>query len=547
MPKRISTGYSKLAKPLVLAISSGILLGLTYPPFGYSWLIWFALIPLLWAIHEHRQPFLTGYIAGFIFCLIVTHPLTSAHEWTGWMVDAAPGEREERIASQHVILHLLWPMLAAWGALFWGVFALLLSKLTNGNLSRMALFAPPLAIVLTEWLRSITVWDYQWAFLGAAAIPFEAILQLGALGGAWLISWLVVLVNVGVLAVLLLYRNSSAWRLPTSILIILTLVIAGGIWRADRLESMLAEREDGIRVAAIQYDQAETTLEDYTTIGLEASYLNLMAQVAGGAAGEVDLIVLPESIAFGAFSLDGSLMPDVSKRVQWRRDGWEQAISWVTDHGDPDVAIIMGLDTIEDTNLHNSLIFWVNAKATHHYHKQRLVPFAEYQPAIMDLLGLRGRKQYQSGNASRVGQIHGISIGSFICQEVLIPSVTRQSTRNGAELLVSGGNDGVFQNPAVAAFHADLARLRAVETGRYLVRAMKNGISAIISPTGVELSRSPSSEPYVLADQIRPTNHLTPYVRFGDWVVWLAFIVIGAGVTHQLTGPGRARRETKTS
>ena len=102
--------------------------------------------------------------------------------------------------------------------------------------------------------------------------------------------------------------------------------------------------------------------------------------------------------------------------------------------------------------------------------------------------------------------------------------------RDGATVLVSGGNDGVFGNPAVVRIHAAVAQLRAVETGRYLVRAMKTGISAIIDPYGREVVRSHSSEPAMLHAQIIPQQTRTLYVQWGDWVVWWAWALMLVGV-----------------
>jgi apolipoprotein N-acyltransferase len=119
-----------------------------------------------------------------------------------------------------------------------------------------------------------------------------------------------------------------------------------------------------------------------------------------------------------------------------------------------------------------------------------------------------------------------MAYGTFICQEVLIPSLLRRSVLDGAEILVSGGNDGVFASPAVAAAHAAVARIRAVESGRYVLRAMKTGVSAIISPTGEEITRSTSAETALLKGQVEARRHLTPYVRFGPWPLWLSVAVI---------------------
>jgi apolipoprotein N-acyltransferase len=154
------------------------------------------------------------------------------------------------------------------------------------------------------------------------------------------------------------------------------------------------------------------------------------------------------------------------------------------------------------------------------------VPFSEYQPAGWKRLAIRGRSQYSPGQGSQLIHLPDLALGGFICQEVLVPWVTRQSVRDGATLLVSGGNDGVFASPAVARVHADAAQLRAVETGRDVVRAMKTGISAVIDPWGRERERSRSSEPAMLVSEITPLTGHTPYVRFGDWLPWFSLALI---------------------
>jgi len=514
---------------LALAALSGTLMGLTYPPFEIDWLIWLALVPLLWVIRSERRTlhlFVTGFVTGLVFYLIINQSLTSAEGWTGWVVNPAQGEREEIIGRQYVALKLLWLVLSVWCGLFWGAFSLALARIAKGSLFRMALVAPPLAILVCEWLRSITTWDYQWGFLGNATIAFESVAQIGALGGVWLLSWIVVLANVGILSASALVEKPRGWPLPAGILVILTSVVLGGLWRMDSWEEKLSERNDGLNVAAIQYIQDKTLRSNYTSLGLERAYLELMGLVARGDAGLIDLIVLPESVAVGALSIDGSTIPEVSPQIQWPLNDWRQAISWVMEQSATDVDVIIGLDTVSNGELHNSLVFWDDGKIQEVYHKQRLVPFSEYQPKILGLLGIRGRMQYSPGGSSQLASLKDVEIGGFICQEVQIPNVLRQSVRDGAELLVSGGNDGVFLDPAVAKVHANMARLRAIETGRFIIRAMKTGISAIISPTGREISRTSTSDSSVLVNEAHPLRGSTVFVRFGDWPLFLALGLI---------------------
>ena len=202
--------------------------------------------------------------------------------------------------------------------------------------------------------------------------------------------------------------------------------------------------------------------------------------------------------------------------------------------------LVIGSDTVERGEDHNTLVAWNTEGPIGWYHKRRLVPFSEYRPWGWGAWAIRGRSQYAPGRNSQLIHAPGMVLGGFICQEVLIPWVTRESARDGATVLVTGGNDGVFGDPAVAQIHADVAQLRAVETGRYVVRAMKTGISAIIDPHGRELVRTNSSEPALLVHPISPMTGQTPYVRFGDWVVWLAVVLLGACLAYDAVG-GRRR------
>lgn len=526
---------------LVPSSATGLLLGLAHPPAELSWLVWVALVPLLWAVfNEHRNWHLLGMgtIAGTIFHLIALYPLTSAHLWAGWQSAATSAEHQSLVSQQFVGLNILWITLSIWCGLFWGFAAIIMARFSNGSLYRLALFAPAAIVVLCEWLRTTIAWDLHWALLGNIAISLKGVIQLGELGGVWLISWLVVAVNVGVLGLLTTFRQRRLWPLPTAIAALLAISVAGGLWRAQSLKAGLDD-SDEIAAAALQFHQTDNTIEDYTPLGLEKAYLELIWQVARGDAGNIELLILPESIAFGIFSLDGSRTESRPDAAQADLENWTDAMLATIGQSDQDFAIVMGLDTIENGHPHNSMVFWTAEGLHHWYHKQKLVPFSEYQPQILEFLGMEGEAQYKAGTSSAVGDLNGVSVGSFICQEVATPGVMRRAVRNGAELLVSGGNDGVFANPAVARVHAEMARLRAVEAGRYVIRAMKTGISAIIDPTGREISRSPSGEPFVAVNEVHPLSHKTLYVRFGNWPVALGWLILLGGMALSL----RQRRQ----
>jgi apolipoprotein N-acyltransferase len=98
-----------------------------------------------------------------------------------------------------------------------------------------------------------------------------------------------------------------------------------------------------------------------------------------------------------------------------------------------------------------------------------------------------------------------------------------------ANLLVNVSNDAWFGNSLAPAQHLEIARLRALETGRVLLRATNTGISAIIGPDGRIIARSPQFEVDVLSAQVRPRQGFTPFARWGNWGV-VTVLVLALGI-----------------
>ncbi len=98
-------------------------------------------------------------------------------------------------------------------------------------------------------------------------------------------------------------------------------------------------------------------------------------------------------------------------------------------------------------------------------------------------------------------------------------------------MLINLTNDGYFGKSSARPQHLLLARMRAVENGRYLLRATNDGITASIHPTGQILSRAPEFQRTAVRLTYQPQKRITPYTRFGDWFAWLC---LGAGLVGGL-------------
>jgi apolipoprotein N-acyltransferase len=184
------------------------------------------------------------------------------------------------------------------------------------------------------------------------------------------------------------------------------------------------------------------------------------------------------------------------------------------------------------------------------YHKMRLVPFGEYLPLPSFLTTLLPLKRlvesvsdFTPGTKATTGRVQGVSIGAFICYEAIFPSLVRRFTANGAQALFNLTNDGWYGTSAAPYQHYAMARFRAVENRRFLVRAANTGISAIIDPFGRELAKSELMESRALVGDVKAVSEMTFYAKHGDVFAWsvTALTTLGLGMAMRL----RARASNK--
>lgn len=188
----------------------------------------------------------------------------------------------------------------------------------------------------------------------------------------------------------------------------------------------------------------------------------------------------------------------------------------------------------------------LTAEGSSWYDKRRLVPFGEFfpVPAIvrrwMRLMSL----PYYDMSAGAADQpplaVAGQKIGATICYEDAYGNLQR-AVLGEATLLVNVTNNAWFGDSAAPHQQLQMARFRAREAGRWLVRATSNGITAVLGPDGRVVARAPQFQPAVLSGRIQPLGGLTPYARHGDWpVLALALVLCAAAL-----GSGMLRRPAR--
>jgi apolipoprotein N-acyltransferase len=362
----------------------------------------------------------------------------------------------------------------------------------------------PALWVLLEWLRGWALSGFPWLSLGYAFIdsPLAGWAPLlGVYGVTWAAAMAAAAVNV-----LLTLSMSTRRRL-----------IAAGVLAVSFLIPTLAARHDwthavgpAFPVAAVQgsIPQDQKWQAKYSDATL-ARYLKLTQQAWGAR-----IIVWPEA---AVPVLAGDLRDELrSLQAQGRAHGADFAIGLV--------------DYQPQTGqFHNGLLVLSDA-GQGWYYKRHLVPFGEYFPvpafvrSWLRLLSLPYDDITPGSENQPVLSAAGQKLGLTICYEDAFGSQQLKILRQ-ATLLINVTNNAWFGDSTAPHQHLQIARMRALEAGRYLVDAANDGITAAIDPHGAIVARLPQFQEGVLHAQVQPMTGLTPYARIGNYPV-----VSGAGL-----------------
>ena len=127
---------------------------------------------------------------------------------------------------------------------------------------------------------------------------------------------------------------------------------------------------------------------------------------------------------------------------------------------------------------------------------------------------------FTPGTEYAIGEVDGRRLGVSICYEAIFPDLLREFTVRGADLLVNITNDAWYGRTSAPHQHFAMAVFRAVENGKYLVRAANTGISAVVDPRGRVLEKTALFERRAIVREVPIVPGLTFYARRGDVFAW---------------------------
>ena len=177
------------------------------------------------------------------------------------------------------------------------------------------------------------------------------------------------------------------------------------------------------------------------------------------------------------------------------------------------------------------------------YSKMQLVPFGEYVPlkSLLFFIGPLVEKvsDFTHGTDPTVLEASGVKTGVAICYEVVYPWIPRAFAERGAQLLTTITNDAWFGVSSAPYQHFEQASVRAVEQGRYLVRAANTGISGVVDPYGRTIVTTGLFEETAITQDVRLIQSRTIYSYLGDVVAWVCALAAA-----MVAVTGRRRRQT---
>lgn len=480
----------KLRKQRIQLIISGVLLGISFPPFPFpfSILMFASLVPFLNVIRERKtlaELNRAAYLTFFVFSLITLY-------WVGsWQPTADP------------FLMISGVMLVFFMPILYMIPTTLYYFSKEIFHSKNTLWLYPFFFVTLEYLHMVNEFSFPWLTLGSGLAKFISFIQIADIVGVLGLSLIVLLINVLLSEA---FRNiaSSKRKAYSQITLVLVIFIALIIYGVVKISGYV-EPEKKIKVGIIQpnidpWDKwSGGNLDD-----IVSKYLKLSRQAAAQSTG---LLVWPET-ALPVYLLNGGYSRSVDSIYAFLRETGNYLLTGMPDiqYFEEDQLKPPDVKYAKEGNFYyatyNAIyLLSPNDDKVQKYGKTKLVPFGErvpylnHLPFLGDLLkwgvGLSGwnvgqdttvfvmKKKYENS-----AEIDSFKINGLVCYESLYPDFVSAFVNKGAEFITIVTNDSWYGKLSGPFQHKEIAVLRAVENRRSVLRSANGGISCFINSIG---------------------------------------------------------------
>ena len=467
---------------IFIAGATGVL---AFSPFKLWWMsvVSLSLLLCLTALTNHDKGFKSGFIYGLGFFGL----------GTSWVFNSFSDFGD----APFIVALLLTIALVFVQSTFTGLVMLLYTRIArNDSQSLNAVMAFVASWVLFEWIRGWFLSGFPWLLYGQAMVdsPLRGVIPvLGTFGG----SALAALLAAGITVMLLgSQKQLRAW-------LVVLIIIIGAVLFLNQTDWTTPARSQPVKVAAVQANiDFELKWDKSRRNIVYDTYANLTRQHW-----ESEIIVWPETAIPTFYKVaEQGFIPDFESEVI---DNKSEVLAGIFTF-DPETELIF-----------NSMVTVGGERQF--YHKKHLVPFGEYLPfrwllEIFQKFVNIPMSDLASGGGGYVVELRGIPVGVSICYEAAFGEEIIQSFPE-AQLLVNVSNDAWFGDSLAPHQHLQIARVRSLESGRYMIRATNTGISALIDDQGRIIERSGQFVEEVVTGDVIPMQGRTPFIIWGNWVM----------------------------
>ncbi len=489
-----------LRRLIWLPLLSAALLTLSYPPFNFSYMAWFGLIPLLVAVRGENkwQAFFTGYITGLLFFGVTLY-------WVGY------------VAIIGVVV------LALYLALYFGAFAAgveILSLQFSRPRMRFAVLVSALWVAL-EYLRAHMFTGFGWALLGHTQWENLPLIQIADTTGAYGVSFLIVFTNVLISSKI---KKKIKGTKPESryLALLVIVLIVTAVYGYYRLDQKFDRTLNPVKVSVIQGNipQSEKWDEKFADSILN-KYISLTKEAAND---KPDLIIWPETSVPGFLETDQALFDKVTALAK-----------------ELNTYLLVGTQTERvprKARYYNSAVLISSeGEVIKRYDKTHLVPFGEYVP-LGDSVFSFVKAHYDMGEDYSAGKEYTIfeipagkegkaKFAVLICFEDVFPELAREFVKRYADFLVVITNDAWYMKSGAPYQHAQSSVFRAIENRINVIRCANTGYSCFIDQKGkiVNSVKSVSGERIFVTgyatSNVTPAKAISFYFKHGDLFAWI--------------------------